>query len=236
MCSPQRVLTISRISCRIEPFIYKRLSFVSTFGNADPVPRFLATIDSRPSKFFAVHVKHLYFDHTMPLYFVRKVLSVCTGVVVLGCPHSYRSLAPLIAPLPLQRFLVRELTLPSAPKALPRWTASLTHLGVSGSTYIDAHAYAALPTLIHLAVDAHCYAVSYVSPARILYACPRGRCLIAVTQNESESRSLLEHLHAEGFTDPRCYVHLRARLDGTWDGWSRRLPDMFWVTENCFCS
>lgn len=222
--------------CRIEPLIYERISLLQSFNGADPVPRFLATIDARPANFFAVHVKYLYFDRSIQLSVVHRVLRVCTGVVRVGCHHPSVTLAPLLAQVPLQRLLVSEFKLPSTPADLP-WAASLTHLGLSETLPHDCSAvFAAFPALTHLAVDYetlpdHNLPGMGAALAGLLHACPHLRCLVLVTGAKTDYRWALQRLREDGFGDPRFYVHLRPVSDGTWDAWSRREPDMFAEAE-----
>ncbi|KAJ7738339.1 hypothetical protein B0H16DRAFT_1570508, partial [Mycena metata] len=227
-----------RVKSWIEPFMYRDIALRQSFDGVDPVPRFLAAVDSHPPSFFATHVKHLYFDSTMPLFFVQKVLSVCTGVVVLGCHHPYSSLAPLIASLPLRRLLLAELSLPTTPETIPPWAASLTHLGISKTVPADPRAaFAALPALTHLAVGYD----ALPDPERpgmgamlaaLFPACPAIRCLILVTESKTNYRWALQRLRDDGFVDARFYVHLRPVMDRTWDGWWRPAPDMFSEAED----
>ncbi|KAJ7456783.1 hypothetical protein B0H11DRAFT_225299 [Mycena galericulata] len=222
-----------RVQSWIEPFIYERIAILHNFNGRDPISKFLETIDARPASFFATHVKHLYLDPTIPLSVVQHILSVCTGAVSFGCHHPYASLAPLLVPLPLQRLLVSEFTLPSPPTDLPPWAASLTHLGLSQARpSAPADTLARLPTLTHLAVD---YAAlpNVESPgmgaalAALLAAAPRLSALVLVTGAKTDYRWTLDRLREDGFRDRRLYVHLRPVMDGTWDAWSRRVPDMF---------
>ncbi|KAJ6585600.1 hypothetical protein B0H19DRAFT_425112 [Mycena capillaripes] len=224
----------------IEPFIYERISLLWATNGGDPVPRFLETIAARPASFFAAHVKYLYFDNSVPLATIQRILSVCTGVVSVGCQQAYCALAPLLAPLPLQRLLVSKLVLPSAPADLPPWAASLTHLGLSQALPSDpTAAFASLPSLTHLAVD---YAAlpnpeapgMGAALATLLRACVRLRCLVLVTEARTDYRWALQRLRDDGFRDARFHVHLRPVMDGTWDAWSRRVPDMFAEAEKQF--
>ncbi|KAJ7490707.1 hypothetical protein FB451DRAFT_1220841 [Mycena latifolia] len=219
----------------IEPFIYERVSLLQTFHGLDPIPSFLATIDARPASFFAAHVKHLYIAPTIPLAVVQRVLVVCTGVVSFGCHHPYTRLAPLLAPLSLRRLLVSELTLPSIPAELPHWAASLTHLGLS-QVLPTAAALVHLPALTHLAVD---YAALPDPEApgmgaaltALLAAGSSIRCLVLVSAAKTDYKWALQRLRDDAFSDPRLYVHLRPVMDGTWDAWSRRVPDVFAEAE-----
>ncbi|KAJ7878841.1 hypothetical protein B0H14DRAFT_1630343 [Mycena olivaceomarginata] len=226
-----------RVQIWIEPLIYERISLLQSFNGGQPVPRFLATIDTRPASFFALHVKYLYFDYTVPLPAVQRVLSVCTGVVSVGCHHPYLSLAPLLAPLPLQRLCVSEFALPSTPADLPPWAVSLTELGLTQSLPPDsAAALAALPALTHLAVDFEAVP-NPVTPgmgtalAQLLAASPHLRCLVLMTSSKSDYRWAYERLRKDAFGDARLHVHLRPIPDGTWDAWSRRVPDVFVEAE-----
>jgi hypothetical protein len=73
----------------------------------------------------------------------------------VGCHLPYRILAPLLAPLPLQRLCVSEFV-PSALVDLSPWAASLTQLGLTQSLPPDTGTFfAALPALTYLAVDFH---------------------------------------------------------------------------------
>ncbi|KAJ6487196.1 hypothetical protein C8R47DRAFT_517813 [Mycena vitilis] len=222
-----------RVQSWIEPIIYERISFVWSANGASPVPRFLATISARPASFFAAHVKHFYFDRSLAPSAVQRILGVCTGVVSLGCYHSYSALEPLLAPLPLQRLLVSELTLPSPLRELPPCVASLTHLGLAHTLPSDpAAAFAALPSLTHLAVGYDALPNPEnpgmgAALAGLLRACAGLRCLVLMTESKTSYNWALHRLRDDGFRDPRFYVHLRPVMDGTWDAWSRRVPDVF---------
>ncbi|KAJ7621974.1 hypothetical protein DFH06DRAFT_1009702, partial [Mycena polygramma] len=217
----------------IEPIIYERISFLWSANGAEPIPRFLATISSRPASFFATHVKHLYFDHTIALSAVQQVLGVCTGVVSVGCHHPYSRLEHLLAPLPLQRLLLSDFPLPSAPGNLPPWAASLTHLGIVDTLPRDPTAFATLPSLTHLAVS--CRAIRELDAvlAGLLRACAGLLCLVLMTESTRYKR-VTQRLHDDGFGDPRFYLHVWPGSDGTWDAWSRRVPDMFADAEAQF--
>ncbi|KAJ7133417.1 hypothetical protein C8R44DRAFT_849522 [Mycena epipterygia] len=221
----------------IEPLIYERVSLLDVFDGTNPVPLFLDTLDKRPPSFFAMHVKHLYLGPSIPFLVVQRVLQVCTGVVSFGCHHPYISLAPLLAPLPLQRLLVSELALPAAPAVLPPWAASLTHLGLAQALpAVPAAVLARLPSLTHLAVD---YAAlpdpempgMGAALATLLTASAHVHCLVLVTAAKTDYKWALQRLREDGFADARLYVHLRPVMDGTWDAWSRRLPDVFAEAE-----
>ncbi|KAF7364673.1 Zn(2)-C6 fungal-type domain-containing protein [Mycena venus] len=228
-----------RVQSWIEPFIYERVSLLQSFNGAQPVPKFLATVDARPASFFATHVKYLYMDYSVPLPVVQRILGVCTGAVSVGCHHPYPSLAHVLAPLPLHRLCVSEFALPSPAATLPPWAASLRQLGFTKAIPPDpAAAFAALPALTHLAVDYD----ALPNPddpgmgaalARLLDACPRLRLLVLMTGAKTDCRWAYQRLREDGFAigDPRFYVHLRPIPDGLWDAWSRRVPDVFVEAE-----
>ncbi|KAJ7621972.1 hypothetical protein DFH06DRAFT_769494 [Mycena polygramma] len=229
-----------RVQSWIEPIIYEHISFLWSANGAEPVPRFLATISARPSSFFATHVKHLYFDRSIALSAVQQVLSACTGVVSLGYHHPSSALERILAPLPLQRLLVSELTLPSSPRNLPPWAASLTHLGLAYALPPNpTAAFAALPSLTHLAVGYDALP-DPENPGMgaalmgLLRACAGLRCLVLMTESKTDYKWALQRLRDDGFRDPRFYVHLRPVMDGTWDAWSRRVPDVFEEAEAQF--
>jgi hypothetical protein len=195
---------------RIEPLIYERLSFLYWF---DRMPLLLATIDARPASFFAANIKYLYFDQTIgELPVVQRILSVCTGVVSLGCHHSYSNLAPLLAPLPLQRLLVSEFT-PTHAADLP---ASLTHLGLSQTLPQDLPAaFAALPAFVYFAVGVRAVpdkARMAGALTGLLRACPRIHCLVLVTCTMAQYRWARQCLLAEAID------RLHVCSDG-WDAW-----------------
>ncbi|KAJ6487193.1 hypothetical protein C8R47DRAFT_517736 [Mycena vitilis] len=111
--------------------LYERISFSWSSNGGECAPLFLETIAARPARFFAAHVKHLYFDYgTLALSGIKQILGVCTGTVSVGCRHQYSRLENLLAPLQLQRLLLSDFPLPSAPGNPPPWAASLTHLGI----------------------------------------------------------------------------------------------------------
>ncbi|KAJ7621975.1 hypothetical protein DFH06DRAFT_769497 [Mycena polygramma] len=140
-------LVCRRVQNWIEPMIYERVSFLWASNGGECAPRFLETISARPASFFATHLKHLYFDYgTLALSGIKQVLGVCTGVVSGGCHHRYSRLEHLLAPLPLQRLLLSDFPLPSAPGNSPRWAASLTHLGIVDTLPRDPAAFATLPS------------------------------------------------------------------------------------------
>ncbi|KAJ7745216.1 hypothetical protein DFH07DRAFT_963435 [Mycena maculata] len=235
------VLSLTRI-CRhvqswIEPFIYERIAILQNYNGLDPVVPFLATINARPPSFFATHVKHLYIDRTIPLFAVQAILSVCTGLVSFGCHFSNASLAPLLVLLPLQRLLVSDLSFPCAPTPLPSWATTLTHLGLSGALPdAPSNFVPSLPALTHLAVD-YDTLPDTESPGAgsafvaLLAAAPCVRCLVLLTGAKTDYKRVLGRLAKDGFRDPRLYVHLRPIVDGTWDAWSRRVPDVFAEAE-----
>ncbi|KAJ7160291.1 hypothetical protein C8R46DRAFT_1285886 [Mycena filopes] len=223
VCRRAKIWRVQTLILLIDPIIYRTVPLLRSFVGQDPVSRFLVVVDSHPPSFFAMHVKSIYFDSSMPLSFVQRVLGVCTGATVVGCHHPYGSLAPLLAVLPLQRLLVSELTLPAAPEALPPWAASLTHLGISQTLPPDARAAfgAALPALTHLAVDYAALANPGMGAAlaALFHACPRVHCLVLVTESKTDYKWAHQRLREDGFADARFYVHLRPVMDGTWDAW-----------------
>ncbi|KAF8215208.1 hypothetical protein K438DRAFT_772562 [Mycena galopus ATCC 62051] len=225
-----------RVQNWIEPFIYERISLLWSCNGGEPGPKLLATINTRPASFFAAHVRFLYFDGTIPLPTVQRVLSVCTGAVSVGCHQPYLYLAHVLAPLPLQRLCVAEFALPSRPAALPPWAASLTHFGITKVVPPDpAAAFAALPALTHLAVDYEALPDPGDGPqfhvgtvlAGLLRACPRLRCLVLMTCSKTDYNCAHQRIREDKFADARFSVHLRPIPDGTWDAWSRRVPDVF---------
>ncbi|KAJ7621993.1 hypothetical protein DFH06DRAFT_1340987 [Mycena polygramma] len=233
----------------IEPLIYERISLPPPSNSARRLAMFLETVDTRPASFFATHVKYLDFDGTISLVVVKEVLSVCTGVVNLGCRYTYCSLAPLLAPLPrLRRLLVAELMLsyysmptadwpfsspplsstagikiPPCPCPTP-WAASLTHLGLSRALPPDlAGLFAAFPALTHFAVDFDAVR-SFMAHTLLglLSACPpRVRCIVVLARGKADYRAACRDVR-DNIVDARLYVHL-----GGWQTWSRRVPDMF---------
>ncbi|KAJ7256872.1 hypothetical protein B0H12DRAFT_1284142 [Mycena haematopus] len=234
-----------RVQSWIEPIIYERISLLYSYNGGEPVPKFLATIDARPASFFAAHVKYLYFDHYVPLPAVRRVLSVCTGAASVGCHHPYLTLAALLAPLPLHRLCVSEFAPPSRHTDLPPWASSLTQLGLTKVLPRDpTTAFAVLPALTHLAVDYDAFPNpnpddhdprSRISLgaglSALLGACPRLRWLVLMTTSKTDYKWAYQRLREDGFADARFAVHLRPIQDGTWDAWSRRVPDMFVEAE-----
>ncbi|KAJ7131728.1 hypothetical protein C8R43DRAFT_1024409 [Mycena crocata] len=222
-----------RVQAWIEPLIYERISLLYNFNGRDPVPRFLETVDARPANFFATHVKYLYFDSRVPLPAAQHILSVCTGIVTFGCHHPYTALAPLLAPLPLKRLLVSEFTFPSTAGDTPPWAASLTHLGLSVALPPDPSAlFVHLPVLTHLAVDFDTLPDPETpgmgaALVGLLSAGARIRYIVLATGTKTDYKWTFQRLRQDGFSDVRLDVHLRPVQDGTWDAWSRRVPDMF---------
>ncbi|KAF7364565.1 Zn(2)-C6 fungal-type domain-containing protein [Mycena venus] len=211
----------------IEPLIYERISLPPFNDRGDRILLFLRTIDSRPASFFAANVKYLYFDQTVQLPVIQRVLRVCTGVVSLGCYYPYSSLAPLLAPLPLERLLVSKLDLPSTPTHAPVWTASLTHLGLWRVLPPDPSViFGALPALTHLAVDFNALRDSTMGTAlaRLLAAGPHLRCLVLATTGRVGRRVASRRLHGDRFSDPRFYMG-----DSIGTGWFkvRGVEDLF---------
>ncbi|KAJ7878863.1 hypothetical protein B0H14DRAFT_2711152, partial [Mycena olivaceomarginata] len=180
-----------RVQIWIDPFIYERISRLRSYNDARPVPNFLATIKTRPANFFAAHVKYLYFDYTVPLSAVWRILNVRTGVVSVGC-HPYLSLAPQLAPLSLQRLCASEFKFPPTPADLPHWAASLTPPGLAQRLPRNpATALAALPALTHLATDYR-----------------------AVGLGDNID---IPHMRWYFSLDARFHIHLRPIPDGMWD-------------------
>ncbi|KAJ6585646.1 hypothetical protein B0H19DRAFT_1059846 [Mycena capillaripes] len=214
----------------IEPLIYERISLPPSWNRRDLIPRFLETSDARPASFFAAQVKYLYFDDFVELAVVQRVLSVCTGVVYLGCHHPYSSISPLLTPLPLQRLLVSELDLQSAPADLPPWATSLTHLGISETLPQDPNAvFVALPALTHLAIGYRACLYSDVNSVLegLFRAVPHLGCLVVVTRHRGEMRELSRALHNDRFD-------ARLKTYGKWARRSRLLPDIFGTAEGQF--
>ncbi|KAJ7619623.1 hypothetical protein FB45DRAFT_1062985 [Roridomyces roridus] len=220
----------------IEPFIYERVALLQNYNGRDPFSSFLATVDARPATFFAARVKHLYLDRMVPLYAVQRILSVCTSVVSFGCHHPYTALAPLLSSLPLTRLLVSEVSFPN-PSTPPRWSSTLTHLGLSSSLPASASTTLAhLPSLTHLAVD-YSALPDPEAPGigsaltTFLIAVPHARYLVLLTGAKTEYRWALQRLRDDAFVDKRVYVHLGPIGDAPWHAWSWRLPDCFEVAE-----
>ncbi|KAJ6585622.1 hypothetical protein B0H19DRAFT_1059824 [Mycena capillaripes] len=167
-----------------------------------------------------------------------RVLSVCTGIISLGCNYRYSSIAPLLTPLPLKRLLVSELDIPSASIDLPPWTAFLTHLGLSYTLPQDpSTAFAALPALTYLAVGHRALGHGFDQRAfgevghgpRAQWPLQRGPTpLLSRGCDEARRGELSRDLHSDRFVDRR----LKTR--GTWERWSRFLPDMFGTAEGQF--
>ncbi|KAF8145359.1 hypothetical protein K438DRAFT_1991882 [Mycena galopus ATCC 62051] len=212
----------------IEPLIYERISFLADTSTKDPTPLFLRTIDTRPASFFAENVKYLYFDKSLSLHFIHRVLSVCVGVISLGCHQSYNGLAPFLAPLPLQRLLLSDMELST--NFSPPWVSSLTHLGLSVALPHDPLAvFGALPALTHLAFEFDALPSPSLNTltgtvSRILLACPHLRCLV-LTISRANYRLTSHRLREEKFSNPRFYVLIRY-ITGGWYR-RRRVTDLF---------
>ncbi|KAJ6487195.1 hypothetical protein C8R47DRAFT_1216391 [Mycena vitilis] len=218
----------------IEPLLYEHISLPLPSNSARRLDMFLETIDTRPATFFAAHVKYLDFDDAIPLAVVEQVLRVCTGVVNLGCRHTYTSLKPLLVPVPLphlRRLLVAKLLFPFVVRIadLPvgPWATSLTHLGLSRAITFPsdlAAVFAAFPALTHLAVAYRDDGYHYANALRgFISACPlRLRCIVLVVRGKADYRATCQDIRAENIADARLCVHL-----GGWQTWSQRVPGMF---------
>ncbi|KAJ7621991.1 hypothetical protein DFH06DRAFT_769974 [Mycena polygramma] len=211
-----------RVQSWIEPFIYEHISFLWSMHGA--LPRFLATISARPPSFFATHVKYLYFDRSIALSAIKQILGVCTGVVSLGYHHPYNTLKHLLAPLSIQHLLLSDLPLSSTPENLPPWAASLTHLGLADTLPLDPTVLSTLPSLTHLAVGYTALPNPEIpgmgaALEGLLRACVGLCCLVLMTESQSGYNWAIQRLRADGFSDPRFYMHLRPDSDETWDAW-----------------
>ena len=104
---------------------------------------FLRTVDSRPPSFFSSHVKSLYFHHDIDLFWITKILAVCSGIWSLTCNcwpipslSTCRELnfPTLLTSLYLKRFSGRLKSLLALENVQPNFRqpffASLTHLRV----------------------------------------------------------------------------------------------------------
>ncbi|KAJ7808148.1 hypothetical protein B0H14DRAFT_2609161 [Mycena olivaceomarginata] len=119
---------------------------------------------------------------------------------------------PLLLPELEQQICVSEFELPprTTPADLPRWTASLTHLGLTHTLPRDPTAVlAALSALTHLgdtAIPVHLFALS-----------PRLGCLILMTESMPEYERM--RCYVSNYRTVRTHVHLRPIPDGKWDAW-----------------
>ncbi|KAF7329465.1 hypothetical protein MKEN_00208800 [Mycena kentingensis (nom. inval.)] len=228
-------LVCRRVQAWIEPLFYQRISLGRNYDAGETVlPKFLYTVAARPPSFFAAHVRSLYFDYTIPLVAVQRVLSVCTNVVQLGCHYSYSSLAHFLDHMPLQRLMLSEFILPPNP---PPWTRTLTHLGLTCTDHIPSEPRIlldSLPCLTALAVGVSAFPDPSESPevgraVKTLLSLlpPRVHTLVLAIDAKTTYRWTMQRFREEGVWDERLYVHLRRVMDATWDGWLKSKPDMF---------
>ncbi|KAJ6492234.1 hypothetical protein C8R45DRAFT_990696 [Mycena sanguinolenta] len=211
----------------IEPLIYERIAFSkSTMDQLEHrLQLFLETVNSRPPSFFAANVKYLYFDPSVQLPIIQRVLGVCAGIVSLGCQHPYDTLADSLLPLPLRRLFLSKLALPTE---LPPWTASLTHLGLSDAVPNNhPQIFKTFPALTHLAVDFNAVNLDTLihTIRSLLLAGPQLRCLV-LTATRGDSRRISQRLYRDKFRDPRfCVIGHRSTPIGWHRG--RSVLDLF---------
>ncbi|KAF7358712.1 Zn(2)-C6 fungal-type domain-containing protein [Mycena sanguinolenta] len=217
----------------IEPLIYERIALskptMDNYNFERRLQLFLQTINTRPANFFAANVKYLYFGPSVQLPIIQHVLSVCTGVVSVGCHHPYDSIADSLAPLPLQRLLLSQLMLPIE---LPPWTASLTHLGLS-DTVPNNHPqiFRTFPALTHFAVDFETVKLDSLirTIQSLLIAGPHLQCLV-LTANRADSRRISQRLFQEKFRDTRFSLFGLMSIESGWYR-GRRVGDLFEEAE-----
>ncbi|KAF7329478.1 hypothetical protein MKEN_00210200 [Mycena kentingensis (nom. inval.)] len=226
-------LVCRRVQAWIEPLFYHRISLVRNYEASETeLPKFLYPVAARSPSFFATHVPSLYFDYTIPLVAVQRILGVCTNVVQLGCHHPYSSLALLLDHIPLQHLMLSEFAFPPNP---PPWTRSLTHLGLTDHIPSDPQILLdALPSLTALAVGVSAFPDPSESPEvgrvvkTLLSLLPaRVQTLVLTIDAKTTFRWTMQRFREESVWDERLYVHLRPVMDATWDGWSKSKPDMF---------
>ncbi|KAJ7069179.1 hypothetical protein C8F01DRAFT_1111800, partial [Mycena amicta] len=212
-------LVCQQAQAGIEPLIYERISLLQTFNGVPTgrtVPLFLETLATRPASFFAQHVK--------------RVLSICTNAVSVGCHQPYSKIAHLLVKMPLERLMIAAIDFSA--EYLP-WKRTLTHLGISASIPQDEASlkalFSMLPSVTSFAVGADALPDPMDGPGIgrilqfILTVAPQLKAVVLATDSKTRQqhgktqyRWSYQRLREEGFdSGGRLYVHLRPVSDGT---------------------
>ncbi|KAF9010230.1 hypothetical protein BDQ17DRAFT_1009664 [Cyathus striatus] len=134
-CALRLSLVARRVHEWVQPLVYE----IVTLG-ADDTALFLRTMDSKPSEFFATHVKQLCLAVSVNPEDAARILAVCTGVIGLAFWVDYLAaasdvpLSALITSLSLRRLSIEfthylDLCEISKPSSV-NWRVKLTHLHV----------------------------------------------------------------------------------------------------------
>ncbi|KAJ7290192.1 hypothetical protein C8J57DRAFT_1275388 [Mycena rebaudengoi] len=144
--------------------------------------KFLQLVDLKPADFFPNIVRALFLPYAMPSKTASKVLSVCTGVRILGCSvelHDASDIPFLIGRLPLTR-LDTVFDHLSDIMATSAWLSTLTHLGLAFWAAFDdpiklSTLCRQLPQLMHVDInDIMISLESRMSIARVVCSsCPK---------------------------------------------------------------
>ncbi|KAF4597933.1 hypothetical protein EYR38_006325 [Pleurotus pulmonarius] len=242
--APKLLLVASRsdVPSRIEPVIYRVIVLDYPFKGVD---LFMRTLESKPSSFFAKHVKTLCLTASVTFPYCTRVLSVCTGVedLICWCPSPVSGLLPLISNHPLRKLSIKMETLFPV-EAAPDFTHPIfrfiTHLDIvnprSGPDDAHWHGLANLPRLTHLAIGDLFYwqekDITNTIPF-LLENCENLEALILVCGNEEIREAIKSSCGDDGrlvvlptFHHPDVYpVYLQRLKDGEAGMWRHaKLP------------
>lgn len=196
MWLPSQLATGTHPQFRIQPFIYR----VVALGKED-ADLFLRTLETKPSEFFATHVKHLCLSIAVSSSRATKILRVCSGVVELALWVDFGgAIAPAtssagayLSSLPLRRLSIEHahlLAFLAAPKSVtPPWYQTLTHLEVvfwkrELSPVIPG--LEVLTSLTHLTLGLRHAHVDEGWLSGIVACCPRLKVLIPMANEDDE--------------------------------------------------
>jgi hypothetical protein len=165
----QLVLIARRVQTWIEPIIYQTVMLgldSSTAGLTEDL--FMRTLNSRPSDFFATHVKTLLFASSFNVEIAVDVLLKCTGVVCIGFwinPPRFRkanlrpildndSLRPRLLSMDLEELTLSHDACLTRPFFDLHFFSHVTHLEVTTDEGWKEESYFhLLPSLTHLGFD-----------------------------------------------------------------------------------
>ncbi|EGO22469.1 hypothetical protein SERLADRAFT_409958 [Serpula lacrymans var. lacrymans S7.9] len=163
LSAPKLALVARRTQLWVEPLVYEAIivQHPSNTSRKATVDGFLYAISRKPADFFARHVKILILSYLKQSQ-ITRILSVCTGVVSLGCWTGCNAqLGRFIARSPLRprrlsTCLENTMAMNEDPDFGSPFYRNVTHLELddSWSRWMTwAPAFALLPRLTHLALS-----------------------------------------------------------------------------------
>ncbi|KAJ7290190.1 hypothetical protein C8J57DRAFT_338274 [Mycena rebaudengoi] len=183
-------LNLQLVARRVHVWAERAFLEVVALRDGEHAEKFLQLVDLKPAGFFASIVRALFLPYPVPSKTASKVLSVCTGVRILGCwaPSQDTPELPLqISRLPLPRLGIGLHHFLSIPLSTSAWLSTLTHLHLAFWVQFDDPMFddpikllalcRQLPQLTHIYMHDHELARSLHLARQLCSSCPALRAV-----------------------------------------------------------